>query len=170
MSPSIVSGMCICWYPKRNEIQPFGTKFNPPSVDRREKRNIFFLFFFPRISTGPIKGPGDTYFFIFFAKGKENSVLDFSRGYCVLQIKKKIPGKNQKQNLDSSSRVVSLHKTFTYFIVENAVNQMACTLSSSGLVPLKLSHVRHSCVRTMKVRYCRVIIGLKTKNNFSPVL
>jgi len=83
---------------------------------------------------------------------------------------KKIPGKNQKQNLDSSSRVVSLHKTFTYFIVENAVNQMACTLSSSGLVPLKLSHVRHSCVRTMKVRYCRVIIGLKTKNNFSPVL
>jgi hypothetical protein len=33
-------------------------KFNRP-VDRREKRNIFILFFFPRISTGPIKGPGD---------------------------------------------------------------------------------------------------------------
>ena len=58
MPPSIGSGMCIYWYPKRNQIQPFGTKFNPP-VDRREKRNIFFLFFFPRISTGPIKGPGD---------------------------------------------------------------------------------------------------------------
>ena len=139
-----------------------------------EKRNIY-IYFFPRISTaGPIKGPssGDTAFFIFWKRKKSRKKLDFqSRGYyCVLQIKKKIPGKNQKQNLDSSSRVVSLHKTFTYFIVENAVNQMACTLSSSGLVPLKLSHVRHSCVRTMKVRYCRVIIGLKTKNNFSPVL
>ena len=31
MSPSIVSGMCIYWYPKRNQIQPFGTKFNRPS-------------------------------------------------------------------------------------------------------------------------------------------
>jgi len=29
------------------------------AVDRREKRNISFLFFSPRISTGPIKGPGD---------------------------------------------------------------------------------------------------------------
>jgi len=30
--------------------------------------SVFFYFF---------------YFFIFFAKGKENSVLDFSRGYCL---------------------------------------------------------------------------------------
>ena len=37
------------------------------SIDRREKRNIYiFLFFFPRISTGPIKGPGIFRYFPIF--------------------------------------------------------------------------------------------------------
>ena len=95
MPPSIGSGMCIYWYPKRNEIQP--PSISRLLVDRRETRNIFFIIFFPRISTaGPIKGPGDTLcfflfflFFYFFRKErrtkmineKGNRVLDFSIAY-----------------------------------------------------------------------------------------